>query len=196
MTSPIHLCQTAGLSVAEPLPSDGSRYIADTSGLSLLLPTLHSKMSAVPYSRWLLHLPEPTGDWKQRWLACSNDGEPGSIVLTPPLSSAPICHHSAGWSCLQCFSPQMRWVISCPSRMLHSCHPRLLLPPCSWQFWHLVISLLLLHLDPYPSPPFFLFSFILSLLNPLPVCGLREASREDVSQDMVAISTFERRDFS
>lgn len=113
-------------------------------------------MSAVPCSRWLLHLPEPTGDWKQRWLACSNDGEPGSIVLTPPLSSAPICHHSAGWSCLQCFSPQMRWIISCPSRMLHSCHPRLLLPPCSWQFWHLVISLLLLHLDPYP--PLFFYS--------------------------------------
>lgn len=33
---------------------------------------------------------------KHCWLACSNDGELGSIVLTPPLSSAPICHHSVG----------------------------------------------------------------------------------------------------
>lgn len=118
---------------------------------------LHLKMAVVPHSRGPLRLPRPAGDWKQRWLACSNDGEPGSIVLTPPLSSAPICHHSAGWSCLQCFAPQMRWIISCPSQMLYSSHPWLLSPSCSWQFWHLVISLLLLHLDPYP--PFYSLSF-------------------------------------
>ena len=86
---------------------------------------------------------------RQSWLACSNDGEPGSIVLTPPLSSAPICHRSAGARCLQCCAPQMRWIISCPSRMLHSSHPWLLSPFCSWQFWHLVISLLLLPFNPY-----------------------------------------------
>lgn len=65
----------------------------------------------------------------------------------------------------------MRWIISCPSRMLHSSHPWLLSPSCSWQFWHLVISLLLLHLNPYPSPflSSFIFIAITSISNPLPL---------------------------
>lgn len=55
--------------------------------------------------------------------------------------------------------------------MLHSSHPWLLSPFCSWQFWHLVISLLLLPLDPYPSSSssiFFLYFFLCSLQTYLP----------------------------
>lgn len=45
--------------------------------------------------------------------------------------------------------------------MLHSSHPWLLSPSCSRQFWHLVISLLLLHLNPYPFFFFVPFHFLL-----------------------------------
>lgn len=72
----------------------------------------------------------------------------------------------------------MRRIISCPARMAHSSHPWLLSPSCSWQFWHLVISLLLF-LFSFPisvffSSPFlqclffslFLFLFFLFKCNP------------------------------